>query len=64
MERMFVKFYKTQQDDVEKLAAEFSDAILKHKRDISPAQVQGFFMFYKNDPESALNNVAKIWDQS
>lgn len=62
LEQMFIRFYKSDDKDTERLAKEFAQNILAHKRNVSPAQIQGFFMFYKNEPEAVLNNVSKIWE--
>lgn len=59
---MFLRFYKTQNENVGKLSRQFAQSVLAHNCNVSPAQIQGFFMFYKNEPEAVLCNVAKIWE--
>ncbi|XP_076662357.1 mitochondrial chaperone BCS1 [Halictus rubicundus] len=62
VEQMFLRFYKDNVDQANQLAKKFSEDVLSRKRNISPAQIQGFFMFHKNDPHDMLKNVAHIWD--
>ncbi|XP_031777197.1 mitochondrial chaperone BCS1 [Nasonia vitripennis] len=62
LEQMFVRFYQSDDKDTERLAKEFAQSVLAHKRNVSPAQIQGFFMFFKNEPEAVLNNVSRIWE--
>lgn len=63
VEQMFLRFYRDQ-DDVtrQNLACKFSQDVMSHKRDVSPAQIQGYFMFHKNDPDKVINNVSQIWE--
>lgn len=58
---MFLRFYQSYAGS-EKLAKQFVDGVLAQNRNVSPAQIQGFFLFYKNEPEAVLNNVSRIWD--
>ena len=58
---MFLRFYKSNKQ-ADKLAKQFAESVMKHNCNVSPAQIQGFFMFYKNEPEAVLNNVSKIWE--
>ena len=37
-------------------AMAFSSNVLQHQSEVSPAQVQGLFMFYKDDPQGAIDN--------
>ena len=59
VEQMFCRFYR---DLPPEFAKEFADKVMMQKKTVSPAQLQGFFMFYKNDPEKAIENVPKIWE--
>lgn len=59
VEQMFRRFYSDQV--VAERAGEFADAVMKTKKPVSPAQIQGYFMFYKQTPESAMKNVEQIW---
>lgn len=61
-EQMFLKFYKSMGDRVNDLAEKFAENVISQKRNVSPAQIQGFFMFYKNNPDDALKNVLHIWE--
>ena len=62
LKQMFLRFYKSQAENTEELAKQFAEDVLKHERPVSPAQIQGFFMFYKNEPKAVFNNISKIWD--
>lgn len=59
VEQMFTKFYKAASPE---MAKEFANKVMMHKRTVSPAQIQGFFMFHKNEPEKIIDNVSQIWD--
>lgn len=59
---MFLRFYRGQESTA--LAASFADSVLKFKKPVSPAQIQGYFMFYKENEEDVLKNVEKIWTLS
>lgn len=44
-------------------AKEFAERVMKFNRNVSPAQIQGYFMFHKNsDCKEVVNDVKKIWD--
>lgn len=55
---MFIRFYK----DVDAIehATVFADKVMELKHPISPAQVQGLFMFYKDKPNQVMNNIEQI----
>ena len=55
---MFLRFYKVESPEI---AKEFANSVMLHKKNISPAQIQGFFMFYKNEPRKVIENVSQIW---
>lgn len=57
LKQMFHRFYP---EAPASSSIEFADLIQKLKRPVSMAEVQGLFMFYKNDPESLMKNVEKI----
>lgn len=59
VEQMFLKFYK---DTPREMAKEFADKVMLQKATVSPAQIQGFFMFHKNDPGKVIDNVSQMWD--
>lgn len=58
---MFLKFYREPGNDIEKLAQKFAEAVSSCGKKVSPAQIQGFFMFFKNNPEEATRNVSQMW---
>ncbi|XP_049985531.1 mitochondrial chaperone BCS1 isoform X2 [Alexandromys fortis] len=55
--QMFQRFYPGQAPS---LAENFAEHVLKATSQISPAQVQGYFMLYKNDPVGAFENVESL----
>lgn len=59
VEQMFIKFYKTSSTE---MAKEFAEKVMLQKKNVSPAQIQGFFMFHKNDPNKIIDNVSQIWN--
>lgn len=59
---MFMRFYRVPGKSTHELAKEFADSVMAHKRNVSPAQIQGFFMFHKNNPEEVISNVSQIWE--
>ncbi|XP_034185730.1 mitochondrial chaperone BCS1 [Osmia lignaria lignaria] len=62
VEQMFLRFYRDNENKAEELATEFAGNVMSHKKNVSPAQIQGFFMFYKNNPNEVLKNVSHIWE--
>nr|CAD7459327.1 unnamed protein product [Timema tahoe] len=59
LQQMFLRFYRGQEAPSQ--AATFANAVVKCDKPISPAQVQGYFMFYKDCPSAVLDNVEKMW---
>nr|CAD7585967.1 unnamed protein product [Timema genevievae] len=59
LQQMFLRFYRGQEAPSQ--AATFANAVVKCGKPISPAQVQGYFMFYKDCPSAVLDNVEKMW---
>lgn len=55
--QMSQRFYPGQ---AASLAETFADRVLQATTQISPAQVQGYFMLYKNDPAGAIHNVESL----
>lgn len=55
--QMFQRFYPGQATS---LAETFADRVLQATTQISPAQVQGYFMLYKNDPAGAIQNAESL----
>ncbi|CAK9832094.1 Mitochondrial chaperone BCS1 [Anthophora retusa] len=62
VEQMFLRFYRNIDNKSNELAKEFTESVVSQKRNVSPAQIQGFFMFHKNNPADVLKNVSHIWD--
>ncbi|XP_076685314.1 mitochondrial chaperone BCS1 isoform X1 [Andrena cerasifolii] len=62
VEQMFLRFYKNAGDRANEIAAQFAKEVMSQKRNVSPAQIQGFFMFYKNSPNDVLKNVSHVWE--
>jgi chaperone BCS1 len=62
LELMFLRFYRGEESAI--LASSFADSVLKFKKPVSPAQIQGYFMFHKENKEAVLTNVDKIWTLS
>ncbi|KAJ1528791.1 hypothetical protein ONE63_007170 [Megalurothrips usitatus] len=58
LETMFLRFFSG--PGVEGKAKEFSVAIEKSGKPVSPAQVQGFFMLFKDDPSAAVENAHRL----
>ncbi|XP_036712848.1 mitochondrial chaperone BCS1 isoform X2 [Balaenoptera musculus] len=55
--QMFQRFYPGQ---AASLAETFADRVLQATTQISPAQVQGYFMLYKSDPAGAIHNAESL----
>ncbi|XP_014473667.1 PREDICTED: mitochondrial chaperone BCS1 [Dinoponera quadriceps] len=62
VEQMFLRFYREPGKDPDALASRFADNVISYKKNVSPAQIQGYFMFHKNNPNAVINNVAQIWE--
>lgn len=57
LKQMFRRFYP----EIHSIEAEeFAKSVQNLIRSVSMAEVQGLFMFYKNDPKGLMNNVDKI----
>ena len=56
--RMFDRFYP---DEPEHRGAEFARLVASLQRNVSAAQIQGYFMFYKTDAQGAISNAENIW---
>ncbi|CAB3370562.1 Hypothetical predicted protein [Cloeon dipterum] len=59
VQKIFLNFYPGEKMDT---ACEFAKSVLLKKKPVSPAMLQGFFMFYKNSPVEAVQSVDKIWE--
>ena len=58
LELMFQRFYPTL--SLEK-SRHFAQLVLDRERDVSMAQIQGYFMLYKSEPDAVVKNIDKIW---
>ena len=58
--KMFENFYPDQVLKKPNLSTEFADKVISLDVPVSAAQVQGMFMFFKNDPEMAIENVFRF----
>ena len=58
LELVFQRFYP-------KLSLEksrhFAQLVLDRGQAVSMAQIQGYFMLYKSEPENVMKNIEKIW---
>ncbi|XP_013400263.1 mitochondrial chaperone BCS1 [Lingula anatina] len=50
LEQMFLRFFPDQNQEE---ATVFADCVMSHGQDVSAAQIQGYFMFHKNDPKNS-----------
>lgn len=57
LEQMFNRFYP---DEPEDAANEFSQIVSTSAKNVSAAQVQGYFMLYKDNARSAIKNAVNI----
>ncbi|EAA08672.3 AGAP004266-PA [Anopheles gambiae str. PEST] len=63
LEQMFRRFYTG--TDAEANARIFAERVAADGRNVSPAQVQGYFMVHKmSDQQTVLDNVQQIWDST
>ncbi|XP_035782473.1 mitochondrial chaperone BCS1 [Anopheles aquasalis] len=63
LEQMFRRFYSG--TDAEANARLFAEKVAADGRNVSPAQIQGYFMVHKvSDQQTVLDNVASIWESS
>ena len=62
--RMFENFYPEEVKKNANLAQEFANKVMELDVPVSAAQVQGMFMFFKNDPYKAVENVFRFQPQS
>lgn len=66
IEQMFKRFYAVSDESGqpnETLHREFADAVTAHGRDVSAAQIQGYFMLHKeSDQKLVVADVQRIWE--
>ena len=58
LEQMYRRFYPD--ESVEKSTV-FALRTLSHGKSVSMAQVQGYFMMYKSDPDAVLEHTDRLW---
>lgn len=67
LEQMFKRFYAITSEDGavnETLHKEFAEAVLAIGKNVSPAQIQGYFMMHKlSDQKTVIDNVHQIWQE-
>lgn len=57
---MFLRFYDG--EDSTSQARLFAEKVLSYKKNVSPAQIQGYFMFHKNSTTAqVIENCELIW---
>ena len=61
MLKMFQNFYPNVNQE---LANQFADRLLSYKKNISSAQIQGYFMLFKNEPEVAVKNTDDYFNKN
>ena len=59
LEQMFARFYP---HEPESRRSEFANLVMKDGRPVSPALVQGFFMFYKDSAQDMIDNVTRLFE--
>lgn len=60
IEQMFLRFYKGQEAVGQ--AKRFAEKVIAFKKNVSPAQIQGYFMFHKmSSGRQVIENVEMIW---
>ncbi|KAK5647133.1 hypothetical protein RI129_005597 [Pyrocoelia pectoralis] len=61
IENMFLRFYRGV--NVNSEAKEFSDQVVSFNKNVSPAQIQGYFMVHKlASTRDVINNAKMIWE--
>ena len=58
LEQMYQRFYP---DEPASRSVQFAERTLSHGRNVSMAQIQGYFMMYKSDPAAVLEHTDKLW---
>lgn len=58
---MYLRFYKDGKAQLE--AREFTNRVISVNKNVSPAQIQGYFMFHKQaTPNEIIENVKILWE--
>lgn len=58
LQQMYQRFYP---DQLVEKSVLFADRTLSHGRNVSMAQIQGYFMLYKCDPDAVLEQTDRLW---
>ena len=58
--KMFENFYPDHIKHAPSLSTEFAEKVMCLESPVSAAQVQGMFMFFKNDPRKVIQNVYRF----
>lgn len=61
LERMYQNFYP--EESLEK-AREFATNVKSHKKDVSPAMIQGLFLRFKHSPLEVTENLSSLWEDT
>lgn len=63
IEEMFKRFY-TDENSIPN-SVEFANKVMAFGKNVSPAQIQGFFMMHKtSSPADVIQNAGRIWEES
>lgn len=61
IEQMYLRFYKN--GNAQSEAQEFAKRVVSFNKTISPAQIQGYFMFHKKaTPKDVIENTKLLWE--
>ena len=55
--KMFRRFYPGASEE---LSIQFADKVTELETPVSAADIQGFFMFAKDSPQAAIDNVSRL----
>ena len=58
MEQLFQRFYP--EVSLEK-SRHFAQLVADREQNVSMAQIQGYFLQHKSDPDGVMTNIDKIW---
>ncbi len=58
VEQMYMRFYPEASVARARL---FAERVSSQGKPVSMAQLQGYFMFYKNEARESLNNINQLW---
>lgn len=60
LENMYRRFYNGPEAVI--FSSLFADEVLKQNKNVSPAQIQGYFLIHKNsDQQTVLDNFMDVW---